>query len=90
MADDIVTRLRTVDEFSDAIGIMDAAASEIEHLTTMLDQFHDDVNTLFTAALYGLPPDTWNGDRQKMLMAEVDAIDARHRRYAEERHGRTA
>lgn len=32
MADDIVTRLRTVDEFSDAIGIMDAAADEIERL----------------------------------------------------------
>ena len=32
MNDDIVTRLRTVDEFSDAVKIMDQAADEIELL----------------------------------------------------------
>ena len=37
MADDIVKRLRTVDEFSDAIGIMDAAADEIERLRAEVD-----------------------------------------------------
>lgn len=32
MTDDIVARLRTVDEFSDAVKIMDEAADEIERL----------------------------------------------------------
>lgn len=40
MADDIVTRLRTVDEFSDAIGIMDAAADEIERLRAAGNALH--------------------------------------------------
>lgn len=38
MSEDIVTRLRTVDEFSDAIGIMDEAANEIERLRAENDR----------------------------------------------------
>ena len=71
MADDIVTRLRTVDEFSDAIGIMDAAADEIERLrrwqiqaTTVIENW----DAVFDALIDAKPTDL--GVSKSVLVAK--------------------
>lgn len=67
MTDDIVTRLRTVDRWSDVIGITTEAADEIERLRAAGDalaQSHE-------RALAALGID-WNG-RQQSLRAWQEA-----------------
>ena len=72
MTDDIVKRLRTVDEFSDAIGIMDAAADEIERLRALIIQWD--------AAFFGRRGD---GD----WLPEVSLVDAEFALHEEARRG---
>jgi hypothetical protein len=56
VADDIVTRLRTVDIWDDAVGLMDRAADEIERL-------HAEINDLrLRLVALSIPKDTDRGD----------------------------